>query len=133
MAETFSREVVEQEIAELSEAIRTRRAILEKEKGLMEEGGEKELVKEAVGEKIKAIKPEFTPKKSQGGAPVHYLDRLDDETNKKINHLAEEVFSSGLKKTLKNLQYEEPFMVDALHDLLVDKYYEELKARGFVK
>ena len=133
MSETFSREAVEQEIAVLSEAIRTRRAILEKEKGLVEEGGEKEFVKEAVAEKIRQILPEAPLQKSPSGSPVHYLDRLDNETNIKITHLAEEAFSKGLRKTLKSLEHEEPFMVDALHDLLVDKYYKELKARGFVK
>jgi len=133
MSETFSREVVEQEIAELSEAIRARQAILDKERGLTQERAGKELVKEAVHQKIREIAPDLSSKMSHQPKSVYYLDRLDEEASLKINHLVEEVFAKGLRASLKNLEYQEPFFVDALHDLLVDKYYTELKERGLVK
>ena len=44
-----------------------------------------------------------------------------------------EVFSKGLKQALVSVQVEEPFIIDAFHDALVDRLYDELKTRGIIK
>ena len=130
--------IIEQEIAELSHAIEQKRTILERENKIVEE---KELVRSAVREMIPFQPPIAIPSKPQEPPSVepsqkiatHYLDNLDEESHGKVQSLISETFDKGIKKTVPKLQYEEPFIIDAYHDALVDKLYLELKNRGIIK
>lgn len=142
MAQESTR-AIEQEIAQLSKAIEEKRAVLEKENKIVEE---KELVRTAVQETVAGLQlhtvplPAHRPPPSaQPPAPQpkptarHYLDNLDEESVNKVQLLVNETFHKGIKKTVEEVQHEEAFIIDAYHDALVDKLYEELKARGIVK
>ena len=78
--------------------------------------------------------PSAQPSSPQPKPPArHYLDNLDEESINKVQLLVNETFNKGIKKTIEEIQHEEAFIIDAYHDALVDKLYEELKARGVVK
>lgn len=144
MEQPGERRAIEQEIAELSKAIEEKRAILEREDRVFEE---KELVRTVAHETIAGLKlytmgpPAAKPAPSEPppAAPPppppsgHYLDNLDEESHSRVQSLVNETFHKGIKKTLPKLQHEEAFVIDAYHDALVDKLYEELKTRGVVK
>ena len=139
---------IEAEIAALSEKIVEKRRELEASRGVVEE---RELVKSVVGEKISAVQksappvfsiqpgssslqhPVDTGVKFPPPAGVSYLDYLDEESRVEVGRLVESVFVNGLEKTLKTLEWEEPFIIDAFHDVLTDRLHGELKKRGLLK
>ncbi len=135
---------LEAEIAELSRQIEVKRQQLESERGIV---SDREVVQEAladnfnvneavttteqVGLDMSVTKP--TPQVAQ--APVvgqSYLDTLDDQSVTIINNLISLVPVEGIKKTIKQALAHPPFILDAFHDALVDKLYDELKTRGLV-
>jgi len=148
MAEPTQRGAVEAEIAQLSRQIEEKRRLLEGQHGIVEE---KELVRHVIAEKIgeaigqapgsgvpasdpqaAAPSPASVPVASTKSATPTYLDTLDDDTVQKINTLVAAVFEQGLAKTIKTVVEEDPFILDAFHDALVDKLYEELKKHKVV-
>lgn len=125
---------IELEIADLTKQIEAKRKILEASKGIIEE---KEVVRQAVGEKISENSPQFTqksasPAKKTGGNSVSYLDSADEETSDIVNGLLGIVFSSGIEIAIKEAEKQEPYIMDAFHDALTDKLYEELRSRGII-
>jgi len=145
MPENFSPNNLETEIKELERKIEEKRRLLESESSVVEE---KELVRESVSDLIKEnlggtneIAPSFSPSSSSpvsaspsaAQAPSSYLDTLDQETSESLSALLEELPKKGLKKTLDEAAKSDAYTLDAFHDLLVDRFYEELKARGIVK
>jgi len=144
MTENIDRGTVEAEIAALSQQIEDRRRLLGAEHGIVEE---RDLVHHVIGEQIgeqigvaasaaaAAADPTTasggtSPSSSKGGPT--YLDNLDDETVEKINKLVSELFEVGISKTIKKVVEEDPFVLDAFHDALVDKLYDELKKHKVV-
>lgn len=134
---------IEREIEELSRQIEERRKLLSKESGLVgDEETDKGLIRESVlenfGEKlplksqterqgIEEEKPTTEevplPAKKKG----HYLDNLPEEITTRINDLISKIPDKGLKKTIKEAKNFDPASLDAFHDALTDKLYEELK------
>lgn len=130
---------LELEIAELQKMIETKRDQLEREGGIYEE---KELVREAVGEMLdhqisqspNSTSPQLEAiKTSTPSSNASYLDCLDSSVLDKVNQLIVAVSVKGLGATVDQLVNQEPLIIDAFHDALVDKFYDELKARGFIK
>ena len=151
MAEDFSKNNIEAEILELSQKIAEKRKQLEANSGIIEERSldttqDRELIKSVLGEKINnsAPKPAVVTtttastvvKPTTAGATVpagkSYLDYLDEQSRAIVESLVEEVFTKGLEKTLKDLTIQEPFIIDAFHDVLTDKIHDELKKRGII-
>ncbi|MBI3633767.1 MAG: hypothetical protein HY226_05775 [Candidatus Vogelbacteria bacterium] len=144
MPEDFSKNNIEAEIAELSQKIAEKRKILELGAHVVEE---RDLVKAVVGEKISNTVPQAqattaAATTTQQTTPVvvvktddgkSYLDFLDPESRGIVERLVEDVFSKGMQKTFKELEFEEPYIIDAFHDVLTDKLYIELKKRGILK
>ncbi len=144
MPEDFSKNnIIEAEIAELSQKIADKRRELEAGKGMVEE---RELVKSVLGEKISNSVPQASSiasdavsvatKSSTSGSTVpagkSYLDYLDEESRLVIEGLVESVFINGLEKTLKGLEMQEPYIIDVFHDVLTDKIYDEMKKRNVI-
>ena len=147
MLEDLSKNNIEAEIAELSQKIAEKRKQLEQGAGIVEERSldparGRELVKAVMGEKISNAIPQAAPmvastaakSASSAVAPAgkSYLDSLDDESRAEVEQLVEQVFTEGLEKTLKMLEFQEPFIIDAFHDVLTDRIYDELKKRGTI-
>jgi glutamine synthetase type III len=133
---------LEVEIAELQKMIEAKRDELEKEGGIIEE---KDLVRQSVKEmfldsitpktNIATTTPSSVPTASSQTVPANasYLDYLDPQTTEVINQLISQISSKGVTPVIDEVAGQEPFIIDAFHDALVDKLYEELKERGFVK
>jgi hypothetical protein len=121
-----SPEVLEAELADLSRQIEARRAELAAVNGVVTE---RELVHQTVSHEFGV--PTATIAAS---APAEdYLDSLDDTTAGAVNDLISMVPTHGIKKTLSAAREQDPVVLDAFHDALVDRLYDELKERGWVK
>lgn len=130
---------LEQEIALLEQEIATKRAELEQKSGMSVES--KEALRHIVGEKIHGstkdkdrplAPPKDGPLGISGASSSSYLDSLDPASVQKVNDLIGQVSERGIAKTIEEAKRQEPFILDAFHDALVDKLHDELKARGIV-
>ena len=135
---------LEAEIAELSRQIEVKRKQLESERGIVSDrevvhetlvedfiSNETSTTNEQVGLDLTQAKPvaQVTQTSAVGQS---YLDTLDDQSVAVINNLISLVPVEGIKKTIKQALTHPPFILDAFHDALVDKLYDELKTRGLV-
>jgi len=140
MSENFVANDLEAEIAELSRQIEDKKRTLEAENGIIHE---KEVVSEAVAEHFYTPAPAAVASDNNNdgnSAPVKpkpatqdYLDTLPPETVESINLYVAMIPAKGIRQTVKKVQTEEPFLVDAFHDALVTRLYDELKSRGIIK
>ena len=128
MSEGLSDNIIEREIADISKEIEAKRDVLEKEHGIIEE---KEVVRRVVAGKIHGDKAapmdsqmQISPKKDDTKS---YLDSMDEESIERVNTLLSTLDSNGIKKAIEEAKKEEAFILDAFHDLLVDRIFEELK------
>lgn len=133
---------IEAEIAELSKAIEAKRALLEASKGIVPES--KDVVREVVRERVysgetappappvAAAQTDDATDDSGSSDADSYLDSLDQESIAKVNHLVELVSSEGISKSIEAAKKEDPYILDAFHDLLVDKLHNELKSQGII-
>ena len=75
----------------------------------------------------------------QAGQPVVndmelpvYLHDASAAIKDRVERLVEDAFKHGVEHAAAEAQKSGPFIVDALHDALSDKFYEELKKRNIV-
>ncbi len=119
----------------MSQAIEEKRALLDRERGVTHEGG-KELVREVVSSHI-YTKPPTSPigvtSTAATSTSSSYLDELDESQAERVNQLIQSISEVGIKKAIEQAKQSDPFLLDAFHDALVDKLYDELKSRGVVK
>lgn len=120
--------ILEKEIEQLATEIKERAggAALETQK---------ETVKAAVGEKIAAATPTpAAPAKSAEPSPVlpGYLQSASSEVKLKVEQLVDLAWHKGIPAAVKEAQKSGPLYVDALHDALTDKLYEEFKKRNLL-
>jgi len=134
---------IEAEIAELSRQIEEKRRTLEESRGISVE--HKEAISEVVREHVfKDRASKFTPQQPTPAvspprdrktviSQQSYLDNLSPEMASEVNRLIELVPTKGLMAAIAEARNAEPFVLDAFHDALVDKLYDELKSRGIIK
>ncbi len=127
MSEHFSPEAVPAELLELSKAIESRRNAIEIEHGISEE---KKLVRQVLQEEI--FNERGASPVPQTPAAAHYLDTLDDSSLTELNAYIARIPELGIKKTIALVKQERPFLMDALHDAMTDKLYDELKHNGLI-
>lgn len=138
---------LESEIAELTRQIDSKKRALEEANGIVHE---KEVVSTAVAEhfygsplsssaqgandddtddqgdsKPVAVKPKTATK--------DYLDTLPPESIESVNSYVAMIPEKGIRQTVQKVQTEQPFLIDAFHDALVSRLYDELKSRGIIK
>jgi hypothetical protein len=86
--------------------------------------------------------PQFSqPQKSQpAGSVLQESDSLPDyllaessQVKNKVEDLISMAFSRGIEASAKEAAKAGPFILDAFHDALTSKLYEELKNRGLLK
>lgn len=123
---------LEAEIALLNERIESKKKELEVARGVKPET--KEVLKEVITPQIYTntggtVKAGGKPTTSQSS----YLDDIDKESVEKVNDLIDKIQEQGVEKTISEAKKSEPFILDAFHDALVDKLYDELKAHGHIK
>lgn len=126
MAELFSAESVQGEVADIARAIEARRETIAEEHGIHDE---QKIVHHVVGEELFG-KQAPTPTASTHG---HYLDNLSDEEKEELNHYIGLIPERGIARAIDAVRNEHPLLIDAFHDVLADKLYDELKTHGLVE
>lgn len=61
-----------------------------------------------------------------------YLQDATPDIKDRVERLVEDAFKHGVAHAATEAQKAGPFIVDALHDALSDRFYEELKRRNLV-
>lgn len=61
-----------------------------------------------------------------------YMKDAPLDVKDRVERLVEDAFKHGVEHAAIEAQKSGPFVVDALHDALSDRFYEELKKRNFV-
>ncbi len=142
MSEYQSDNILEQEIAELNREIEAKRAALEAQKGIVSERG---AVHEVVAERLAESHPDAAALRrelqtsaasaavSNSSTKAGYLANLSDEQIEEVNRLVGLIQDKGIGRAIAEAKTLDPFLLDAFHDALTDKLYEELVARGLVK
>ncbi len=129
----FNHSIIEQDIERLSKEIAEKRNLSEYKKL-----SEKELIKQTLEPIMhqSSNQPIQSPTPSQGPAEETILpDYLKDspaEIKIQVEKLVDSVFHQGISKTIHEAQKAGPFILDAFHDALTDKLYEELKKRKYL-
>jgi len=131
---------LEIEIAQLQQRIEEKKNLLEQQGGIIEE---KELVSNALNEMftgsggvLASQTPSNQVKVSTGKTSdpdVSYLGNIDEETVRDVNALIEKLPSLGIAGVVREAELGGAYLMDVLHDVLVDKMYEELTQRGLIK
>jgi hypothetical protein len=102
----------------------------------------KEALKEAMARKIYPEKIEEAPIKEKGGeAPPAggssvlpgYLQSSSKEIKLQVEKLLDFAWHHGIDSAVKEARKFGPFILDAFHDALTDKLYEEFQKRGIIK
>ncbi len=128
MSENAFQNNLETEIAQLSAEIAQKREALEKARGFV---SEKEILKETLREKIfPSPVSRITPAVPQSGVATPVVSSDDKE---KVEKLLNKTFSDGLSAAVKEARENPPYVLDAFHDALVDKFHEELVKRKIIK
>ncbi len=131
----FNYNTLEKDIERLS------REVVEK-KNLSEykETSERELIKQVITPLVLQTKSKVVEltDNSQNASNAEetvlpdYLKNSPAETKLQVEKLVESVFSDGLEKTVKKAVLSNAFVLDAFHDALTDKLYDELKTRKLI-
>jgi len=127
---------IEQEIAQLEQQIADKRSALGLEQTGPELPTEKETLHEIIGEKIQQSAPQHKPvspvqplpvKPQQGDSTLSYVL---PELKEKVQELITLVFNKGLDDGVKEAaRSDNPALIDAFHDVLVDELYNVLVER----
>ena len=130
---------IEHDIVELEKKLQEKKAVLEQEKATGVSGGsadeihssEKEILREAVGEKIQEHIPQYIPRPSKSVSPVPITieppSYLSPELKDKIQEFVQLVFAKNLEEGIKEtVKTGNMAVIDAFHDILVDELYDRL-------
>lgn len=137
MAEQIEHSILEQEIAELEQEIKTG--------GTIEKG--KEAIREKMGERIfgsplpPAPSPSTPPATGQASSGTQkvksplprYAEELPAEAKFKAEKLLDFAWHKGLRAAIAEVRKSDPLTMDLFHDAITEKLYEEFKKRGVLK
>lgn len=122
----FEHSVLERDIIRLSQEVKEHRETLKKP-----ELGGQEAVKAVLGARIQS---QPTPPAAQNVSPVlpAYLQQEPAEIQLQVEKLVDLALHKGIDASIAEARKAGPFILDALHDSLTTKIYEELKARKLI-
>lgn len=100
----------------------------------------RELVKQSLGSMLNQSAAPITTQPATAQSAIqnkilpNYLQNQDVPPNLKlqIEELVDSLFHQGVEKVVKKARRANPFVLDAFHDALTDKLYEELRKRGLI-
>lgn len=125
-----SRDVIEAEILDLSKKIEAKREQLRVEHG---ETGSKQVIHATLADELRqSIGHESGSVTVSTAKMPEYLETLDEATAQKLQNYVDETFSHGIRATFKKLKNEEPFVIDAYHDIIVGPMHDELVKRKLI-
>lgn len=125
--------IIEADIKRLSQEITEKRNMVN-----YKEVPEKELVKQTLEPLIKQPYIQSEQQLAQSRKQTKktflpdYLKSSPEEIKIQVEKLVDLVFHQGISKTIKEAQKAGPFVLDAFHDALTDKLYDELKKRKYL-
>jgi hypothetical protein len=96
----------------------------------------KDFLKSKIGDSLNADQPGVSAQTStidEARAFPDYLIKEPMQVKTKVEQLINMAFSEGIEKSAKEAAKAGPFILDAFHDALTSKLYEELKKRGMIK
>jgi len=120
----FEHSALELDIERLSEEIKEL-----KEKVSRPETSDQEMVKSVIKTRIQNQPSQQTTPAPTSGVLPKYLDQESPEVRLKVEELIDLAFHKGIDASVSEAKKYGPFILDALHDSLTGKIYEELKAR----
>lgn len=116
--------ILEQEIQSLSKEIQEHKATLEKPAT-----SDREIVRAALGARIQKPPIDQPAAQPQSDILPKYLESESAEIKLKVEQLVDVAFHKGIDASIQEAKKLGPFILDALHDSLTGKIYDELKAR----
>lgn len=122
--------ILEQEIKELAAELKSFRSAAE---------AEKESLKAAVKSYTEQTSPaQAAPLSVKPSGPKtqilpKYLDTAPEETKLAVEELLDLAWHKGIKKAAEEAKRAGPLILDAFHDALTDKLYEEFKKRKLIR
>jgi hypothetical protein len=130
--QNFKIGVLEADIERLSREIKEKKELLEN-KGV----SNKELLKQTLGPIVKQtgrIQPTQTNIQPADDNKFlsDYLKDAPADVKIKVEKLIDSAFRHGLSGAVNEARRFDPFILDAFHDTLTDKLYDELKKRGLL-
>ena len=121
---------IEQEIAQLEKQLQEKKANLEQQPEHKELLPDREILREVVGEKIQQNAPAYLPKPATQTQTDDSASYLVGEMKEKIQELVNHVFQNSLEQGIKEaVKSNNPALIDAFHDVLVDQLYDALLER----
>jgi len=119
----FEHSALERDIQRLSQEIR-------EHKVKAPVASERDLVKSLLQSRIQSAAPILPASEDdQSSILPAYLQKESPEIKLKVEELIDLAFHKGIEESVKEAKKYGPFILDALHDSLTTKLYEELKAR----
>jgi hypothetical protein len=122
-------EILEERLAKLKEALRQDQS--------PESPPTKELLREAVGERIREampLPPSPIPAVPPSAVIPSAISKTVHDEYKEVEHYVEIAFSQGIPQAVKAvLKSGNAHLIDAFHDVLVDRFYDELVKSGKIK
>ncbi len=120
---------IEQDIAAISADLKARKAA---------EGGiSKEDLKSAIGARIEAAPASAAATAGKPSQPTSsslpaYAQNAPEGIRLKIEKLIDIAWHKGIWRAVQEARSSDPLTLDALHDALTDKIYDEFKKRGLL-
>ncbi|TSC89086.1 MAG: Uncharacterized protein G01um10143_467 [Parcubacteria group bacterium Gr01-1014_3] len=123
---------IEQDIAAISADLKARRGGQARKNA--EQGISKEDMKSAVSTRIESSPAPGASSSSQSSASTlpSYTQNAPEEVRLKIEKLIDLAWHKGIWRAVQEAKNSDPLTLDALHDALTDKIYEEFKKRGLL-
>ena len=124
----------EEEIRELEQRLEEKKRALAEQEGEMPH--EKEMFREVLKEHVEEIQrahggsplPPLSLPTTQGVAPLATPVAGSGEDEAKVRILIEIALTKSIEEAIRIASGETPYLLDRLHDELVDEYYEKLLA-----
>ncbi len=131
----FNYNTLEKDIEKLSREVMEKKNLAENR-----ECSERDIIKQAITPLVFQIKCQPVKKINDSHAVSNgeetflpdYLKDSSVEIKLQVEKLVESVFNDGLEKTIKKATTSNAFVLDAFHDALTDKLYNELKTRKLI-
>ena|SRR3989338_11086638 len=134
---------LEQEIADIERRLAEKKALQQAQQGEQPAVQERDILREVVKEKAQEFVPSYQPSAPTvvqlppddtllPSAPVSEPPSyLSDELKSKVQELVDLVFAKDLAEAVKEVsKINNPALLDAFHDVLVDQLYDVLVERG---
>ncbi|MBU4348611.1 hypothetical protein KJ671_03890 [Patescibacteria group bacterium] len=126
----FEQAPIEKDIQGLSQEIKERQA--ESNVEVSSETEVKDFLKTKIGDSVVRAKTNIQSSDStldENKTLPDYLINESKEIKNKVEQLITLAFNEGIEKSIKEATKSGPFILDAFHDALTSKLYDELKKR----